>query len=215
MLRAQPLYPKLYTLVTRIPILVDGTTPAMEDQIEARKTKIIDYNKHKYLTQYINLSTTSTHLGNKIKNLKTSHDMWDAVKADTMTKSTLFLLNAEDQLTSIKLTENNDLKVHLAEVKQHFQLMGQWHDNLLKMGLTISDLCYNMIIMLLLLESYLPTLQTITAAKCISTLLGMLSLRTMKPNNLITFIMEKAQHCIINDKHTKIVESMLMALSRK
>ena len=125
MLRAQPLHPKLYALITRIPILVDGTTPAMEDQIEARKTKIIDYNKHKYLTQYINLSTTSTHLGNKIKNLKTSHDMWDAVKADTMTKSTLFLLNAEDQLTSIKLTENNDLKVHLAEVKQHFRLMGQ------------------------------------------------------------------------------------------
>ena len=34
----------------------------------------------------------------------------------------------------MKLTENNDPKVHLTEVKQHFQLMGQRHDNILKMG---------------------------------------------------------------------------------
>ena len=71
-----------------------------------------------------------------------------------MTKSTLFLLDVEDQLASMKLAENDDPKVHLMEVKQHFQLMGQRHDNLLKMGLTISDLCYNTIIMSLLPESY-------------------------------------------------------------
>ena len=47
------------------------------------------------------------------------------VKADAMTKSTLFLLDAEDQLASMKLAENDDPKVHLMEVKQHFQLMGQ------------------------------------------------------------------------------------------
>ena len=86
--------------------------------------KIIDYDKHEYLTQHVILSMTSTHLGNN-KNLKTSHDMWDAVKVDTITKSTLFLLDAEDQLTSMKLMENDNLKVHLAEVKQQFQLMGQ------------------------------------------------------------------------------------------
>ena len=87
--------------------------------------KIIDYDKHEYLTQHVILSMTSTHLGNKIRNLKTSHDMWDVVKVDTITKSTLFLLDAEDQLTSMKLMENDNLKVHLAEVKQQFQLMGQ------------------------------------------------------------------------------------------
>ena len=48
---------------------MDGMTPAMEDQIEARETKIIDYDKCEYLTQHIILSTTSTHLSNKIKNL--------------------------------------------------------------------------------------------------------------------------------------------------
>ena len=146
--------PKLYVLVARVSILVDGTTQAMEDQIEARETKIIDYDKCEYLAQHVILSMTSTCLSNKIKNLKSSHDMWDAVKVDTMTKSTLFLLNAEDQLASMKLTENDDPKAHLTEVKQHFQLMGQQHDNLLKMGSMISDSCYNTIIMSSLLESY-------------------------------------------------------------
>ena len=146
--------PKLYALVTGVPILADGMTQATEDQIEAREMKIIDYDKCEYLTQHIILSITSTHLSNKIKNLKTSHDMWDAVKVDTTTKSTLFLLNVEDQLASMRLTENDDPKAHLTEVKQHFQLMGQRHDNLLKMGSMISDLLYNTIIMSSLLELY-------------------------------------------------------------
>ena len=186
--------PKLYALVAGVPILVDGTTQATEDQIEARETKIIDYDKREYLAQHVILSTTSTRLGNKIKNLKTSHDMWDAVKVDATMKSTLFLLDAEDQLASMKLTENDDPKAHLTEVKQHFQLMGQRHNNLLKMGSTISDSRYNTIIMSLLPESYRPTLQTITAAERASTLLGTSSSRAMKPDNLITFIMEEAQH---------------------
>ena len=97
----------------------------MEDQIEAREMKIIDYNKCEYLAQHVILSTTATHLSSKIKNLKTSHDMWDAIKVDAMTKSTLFLLDMEDQLASMRLTENDNPKAHLIEVKQHFQLMGQ------------------------------------------------------------------------------------------
>ena len=34
--------------------------------------------------------------------------MWDAVKVDAMTKSTLFLLDMEDQLVSMKLAENDN-----------------------------------------------------------------------------------------------------------
>ena len=117
--------PKLYALVTGVPVLMDGMTQATEDQIEAREMKIIDYDKREYLAQHVILSMTSTCLSNKIKNLKTLHDMWDVVKADATTKSTLFLLDTEDQLTSMKLAENNDPKVHLMEDKQHFQLMGQ------------------------------------------------------------------------------------------
>ena len=67
--------PKPYALVAGVPIFADGMAQAMEDQIEAREMKIIDYDKHEYLAQHVILSMTSTHLGNKIKDLKTSHDM--------------------------------------------------------------------------------------------------------------------------------------------
>ena len=59
--------PKLYALVARVPILMDRMMQAMEDQIEAREMKIIDYDKCEYLAQHVILSTTSTCLGNKIK----------------------------------------------------------------------------------------------------------------------------------------------------
>ena len=101
---------KLYALVTRVPVLSDSTTPAMEDQIEAKETKIMDYNKHKYLAQHVILSTTSTHLSAKIKNMKLAHKMWDVLKVDATTKSTLYLLDAKDQLASMKLTDNDGPK---------------------------------------------------------------------------------------------------------
>jgi len=74
----------------------------------------------------------------------------------------LFLLDAEEQLMSMKLSDNDDSKAHLAEIKQHFQLMLQRHENLIKMGSTLSD---TRLIMTSLPESYLPTLQTIMAAE--------------------------------------------------
>ena len=48
-----------------------------------------------------------------------------------------------------------------------------------------------------------------------NTLLGTLSLRVMKPDDLITFITEEAQHHVINDEHTKNAESKLAALGKK
>ena len=54
--------PKLYTLVAGVPVLTNRMTHTMEDQIAARDTRINDHKKHKYLTQHIILSTTSTHL---------------------------------------------------------------------------------------------------------------------------------------------------------
>ena len=61
----------------------------------------MDFEKKEYLTQHIILSTTSTHLGSKIKELKTAKEMWKVVVADVTTKSTLFLLDVEEQLTSM------------------------------------------------------------------------------------------------------------------
>ena len=186
--------PKQYTLDHGIPVLSDGQTPATEEQIEARESKIMDYDKWKYLAQHVILSTTSTCLSSKIKNLKTAKEMWDMVKADATTKSTLFLLNAEDQLTSMKLADNTDPKTHLSELKEHFQLMMHQYNNLLKMGSILSDLHFNTIIMSSLPESYCPLLQTITAAECTSAVLGTTSSKWMKPDNLISFFIEEAQH---------------------
>ena len=83
------------------------------------------------------------------------------------------------------------------------------------MGSTISNLCCNMIIMSSFLELHRPTLQTITAVEHASTLLGTLSSWVMKPDDLITFITEEAQHCIINDECTKNTESAFAALGKK
>ena len=48
-----------------------------------------------------------------------------------------------------------------------------------------------------------------------STLLGTSSSRVMKPDDLITFITEEASHHIINNEHTKNMESALAALGKK
>ena len=205
--------PKPYTLVNNIPVLSDGKTPAME-QIEARETQTIKFDKHEYLPQHTTLSTTLTHLSAKIKDMKTTQDMWNAVKPDATTKSMIYLLDAEDQLVSMKLSDNNDPKTHLAELKQHFQLMSQCHDYLTKMGFTLSDSWYNTIIMSSLPEFYQPTLQTITAAERTNAALGMLS-KKIKVDDLVTFLIEEAQHCIINDDCTMSAESALAAHGKR
>ena len=85
--------------------------------------------------------------------------MWKEVKDDAMSKSTLYLLDTEDQLASMKLADNDDPKTHLEELKQHFKTMLQHCDNLLKIGSVMSDSRFNIIIMLSLPGSYRPTLQ--------------------------------------------------------
>ena len=97
-----------------------------------------------------------TCLGAKIKDLSSadSEDMWKIVKDDATKKSTLHLLDAEEQLQSMKLNDNEDSKAHLTELKQHFQTMIQCHDNLIQMGSTISDTCFNIIIMSSLPDFY-------------------------------------------------------------
>ena len=131
--------------------------------------------------------------------MKTAKEMWDAVTADATTKSTLYILDAEDQLQSMKLMDNDDTKDHLSELKQDF------HKNLMKMGSEISDTRLNTIIMSSLPDSYRPTIQTITAAEWASKLSGGSDSqsRKMKPDDLIAFIIEEAQHRVINDERTR------------
>ena len=206
--------PKPYEVISGVPVIADGKTPATEDQIESKEAKIADFDKKEYLAQHIILSTTSTRLGVKIKAMKSAKDMWEEVKTDATTKSTLFILDAEDQLSSMKLADNEDPKTHLSELKQHFQLMLQRHENILKMGSEISDTRLNTMIMSSLPESYRPTLQTITAAERASALTGG-SKRSMKPSDLIAFLIEEAQHRVINDEKTKNSEVALAAHAKR
>ena len=101
------------------------TTQASDDQVESKESKITDHDKKEYLAQHVILSTTSTWLGIKLKSLKTTKEMWDIVKTDATLKSTLYILDTEDQLSSMKLEDNEDPATHLSELKQHFQLMLQ------------------------------------------------------------------------------------------
>src|ERR1700761_6614975 len=140
--------------------------------------------------------------------------MWKLVKSDATSKSTLYLLDAEDQLNSMKLQDNEDPKAHLADLKQHFQTMLQRRDNLVQMGSTISDTRFNIIIMSSLPESYRPTLQTITAAERTSQLAGGKT-SGMKHDDLISFILEEAQQQVINDECTKSTETALTAHAKK
>ena len=41
--------------------------------------------------------------------------MWKVVKDDAISKSTLYLLDAEDQLSSMRLPDNSDPKAHISE----------------------------------------------------------------------------------------------------
>jgi gag-polypeptide of LTR copia-type len=115
---------------------------------------MIEFKKREYLARHILMSTTLMHLGNKIKGLLTAKDMWKVVKDDATSKSTLFLLDAENQLSSMKLADNDDPKTHLSESKQHFQLMLQHHNNLIKIGSIMSENYFNIIIMSSLPEFY-------------------------------------------------------------
>jgi hypothetical protein len=205
--------PVPYVVSQGKPILSDGKTPATEDQIEAKESKIIEFEKREYLSRHILLSTTSTRLGAKIKDLSTAEAMWKVVTDDATQKSTLYLLDAEDQLTSMKLADDEDPKTHLSELKQHFSLMLQRRDNLIKIGSTMSESRFNIVIMSSLPASYRPTLQTITASERMSKLSGFQS-NAMKADDLIAFIIEEAQHRVINDERTKSAESALAARTK-
>ena len=158
-----------YAVVAGVPVLTDGPTQASDDQVELKELKIVDYDKKEYLVQDNILSTTSMQLGIKLKSLKTAKEMWDVVKTDAMSKSTLYILDTEDQFSSMKLEDNEDPATHLSELKQYFQLMLQQYENLMKMGSEISKSHLNMIIMSSpgILQTYPPDNRSIHMSKCL------------------------------------------------
>jgi len=196
---------KPYILVKGIQVLQDGKIPATEEQIETKEMRLMEFKKCKYFAQHIILSTTSTRLRAKIKDLTSAKDVWEVVKSDATMKSTLYLLNAEEQLANMKLYDDEDSQTHLSEIKHHFDLMLQQHNNLIYMGSTISNSRFNTIIMTSLPESYRPTLQTITAAKRANLALGKSS-KVMKADDLIAFLIEEAQHRVIIEERARVAD---------
>jgi hypothetical protein len=197
------LMPKPFNKVNGDYVTSDGKTPATEEQIEARDAKIDEYEKKEFLAQHIIMSTTSPRLGVKIKNLKTAKEMWDAVKQDATTKSTLYIVDAEDELSSMRCNDSAEAKTHLAKLKDHFNLMLQRRDNLAGMGSALSDTHFSAMIMSSLPPSYRPALQTISAASKANKTV------TMSPADLITFFTEEAQHWVIEEDRVKQAESAL------
>ena len=102
---------------------------------------------------------------------------------DTNTKSTLFIIDAEDELSTVKCQESSDAKTHLTKITAYFNLMVQWKENLLQMGSSISDTCFDIIIMASLPASYQPAKQTISTAECTSK-------TSMSSSDLIAFTEE-------------------------
>ena len=74
--------PKPYAEVNGIHVLSDQKTPATDEQIEARETRIVEYDKRESLAQHVILSTTSLRIGSLIKNFRTANEMWEKVKDD-------------------------------------------------------------------------------------------------------------------------------------
>ena len=219
--------PKPYAEVNGIAVLSDGKTQATEEQIEARERRIDDFAKAASLAKHVILSTTSARIGMKIKTLTTAKEMWDEVKRDTTGKSTLYLMDAERQLESMRLSESSDPKTHLTDLKSHFELMMSRHGNLLEMGSSFSEQKLITLITSSLPNSYRPALQTLTAAdraakiKQPSTQSGTATqtaaatLAGMSPYELIDYFIEEAEHRVIEDTRAKQTESAMQAQAKK
>ena len=79
---------------------------------------MVEFEKQEYLAHHMILSTTLACLRSKIKGLGTAEEMWKKVREDTTLKSTLHLLDAKDQLASMKLADNDDPKTHFQTMIQ-------------------------------------------------------------------------------------------------
>jgi hypothetical protein len=200
--------PKPYQMVNGIYLISDGKTPATEEQVEHRESRIMEHEHREYLAQHVILSTTSVRVGAFIKHLNTAKEMWEKVKQDATNKSTLYLIDAEDQLANMRVSDADDPKTHLSELKDHFNQMLTRRDNLVEMGSMISTTRFATMIMASLPGSYRSAIQTITAAEKMSSISG--TSKTMSPTDLMGFFMEEAEHRVINDERSKAAESALL-----
>ena len=114
---------KPYVELNRIPILSDGKTHLMEEQIKTKETCIVEFDKHECLAQHVLLSTTSICIGSMIKNLKTVKEMCEQIKKDATTKSTLFLITQKISLALCTLL-NRTITKHTLVISNN--ILNSW-----------------------------------------------------------------------------------------
>ena len=153
--------PVMYEVEDGEMVTSDGK-PVTEDQIEAREEKIEEYERKSYYAQHVILSSVSPRLGSLIKNMKSAKEMWEAVKEDSTKKSTLHIIDAEEQLAAMRCQDSSDPVTHLSEMKAHLDLMEKRYQNLIAIGSSWEDVRYSQLILGSLPESYRPIVQTIS-----------------------------------------------------
>ena len=146
-----------YAMVNGVPVLKDGT-PATDKEVEANEDKIIEHEKRDYLAQHMILLTISTRLEMKVMSLMLAMGMWDVVKADATSTAMIPILDAESQLSSMKLQEDEDPENHLVETKEYSQAVVQNHENFTEMASEILDARINALVTSSPPESCHPTL---------------------------------------------------------
>ena len=149
--------PEPYAMVNGVPVLKDGT-PATNEEVEVNEDKIIEHEKRDYLAQHMILSTISTRLEMKVISLMLARGMWDVVKADATFMTTIPILDAESQHSSIKLQEDEDPETHLVETKEYSQAVVKNHKNFMEMVSEIPDARINALVTLLPPKLCHPTL---------------------------------------------------------
>jgi hypothetical protein len=95
--------PTPYALVNGISMVsTNPNIPATEDQIKARERRIMEYEQKEYLTQHLILSSTSPRLSQKLLQHTTVKAMWDDVKLNATTKSSLHQVDILNRLQTMK-----------------------------------------------------------------------------------------------------------------
>ena len=198
--------PVMYVLVSGIYVGSDGKTPVTEDQLEAREDKVDEYERRSYLAQHVILSSVSPRMGSLIKNMKSAKEMWDKVKEESTSKSTLHIIDAEEQLARMNCEDSSDPATHLADMKAHLDLMDKRYHNLLAIGSTWDDNRYGHLILGSLPESYRSIVQTLSAQRTTST-----SNTLPKSSALQSLILNEAEHRVIISDRSKGSNSAMFA----
>jgi hypothetical protein len=128
-------------------LMVDATTPATDDQIDAKERRLDEYEQKEYLARHIIITSISPRLLTSVKELKTSALMWDAIKTDATAKMELHQIDTLKKLHQRKCGETDNVKTHLEEL---VDLRGK----LAGMGAPVEDKEFRTIILSSLPQSY-------------------------------------------------------------